>query len=174
MEFSWLRPRSAPSLTRAVVKGAGREGQLLLSFGAAFKLRFYCWSLPVLHCSYNCAWFASPALTVTRWFGFLACPPTCPFTAALLGDHWTVSDLIPVSGPGPDLGLLLCIPAPCWCSHCCIAPSWPATTLSSQLLLWGSHPSLPLAILSYSLSPLNRCIHLSNSFTLSIVSWENL
>ena len=165
MEFSWLRPRSAPLLTRAVLKGAGSEGQLLLFLGAEFRLRLYCWSLPVLHCGQNCAWFASLTLTVTCWFGFLTCPQTCLFTAVLLGDHWTVPDLIPVSGPGPDLGLLLCIPAPCWCNHCSLLPCYRAQ-LPADLLLWSSQPSLPLAILSYALSPLNRCILLSDSFTL--------
>lgn len=137
------------------MKGAGSEGQLLLSLGAAFKLRLYCCSLPAPAILYTAAATVPGlplTLTATHCFGLLACPQTCLFTTALLGDHWTVSDPIPVSGPGPDPDLLLSTPARCWCSHCSFLPCYPAQ-LPDHLLLWSSQPSLPLAILSYALSP---------------------
>lgn len=117
-----MKTRSVSPLTRAAVKGAGSQDQLLLSLGAAFKLGQYSWSQTVLQWNYNC----SLTLPVTLWFNFLACFQVCLFTAALLGEHWTVSDLIPGPEPGPNPDLLPSIPASCWCSHCSFLPCYHA------------------------------------------------
>lgn len=170
MEFIWMRTKSVPSLTRAAVKGTGSQGQLLFSLGVAFNLGLYCWFSAVLLWNYNCSWFASLTMTVTLWFDFPACLQIWLFTAVLLGEHWTVSDLIPVSRPGPNPDLLLSTAAPRWCRHCSLLPCYHAQ-LPVYLLTLSCQTTL--TSLGYfffcALNPLKRCINFSNSFA----SWKH-
>lgn len=169
MEFSWMRTRSARSLTRAAVKRAGSQGRLLLSLGVEFKLGLYCWYTGTTTVPGFPTW---PWMWL--WFDFSACLQICLFTAVLLVEHWIVSDLIPVSGPGPNPDLLLGIPAPCWCSHCSFLPCYHAQL--PVYLLTLSHQTTLTSLGHFVLcSQSSRYVHpFVKQLYIMKASWENL
>lgn len=121
LERSWLCPRLASPLIRAVVKKHRSKGPFLLPRGSCFlaeasALAPSCAASPP--CCSDAHSQAPPApailaLTHPHQLSSLACPGTCLAAVDLLGDHSTVSDPNHCPRPDPALDQLLSTLVPC-------------------------------------------------------------